>query len=77
VGNYRYAGSASGLNRGFDHYDDYPVTLEQVLRSAQIAARIFTIPGLAERLGERRILHGGADAGHLNRRFLDWSVEDG
>ena len=77
VGNYRYAGSASGLDRGFEHYDDYPVTLEQVLRSAQIPARIFTIRGLAERLGERRILHGGADAGDLNRRFLDWVSKKG
>ena len=77
VGNYRYAGSASGLDRGFDHYDDYPVTLEQVLRSAQIPARIFTLPGLAERLGERRILHGGADAADLNRRFLDWVSKKG
>jgi arylsulfatase A-like enzyme len=77
VGNYRYAGSATGLDRGFGHYDDYPVTVEQVLRSAQIPARIFALPGVAERLGERRILHGGANAGDLNRRFLRWVAGHG
>jgi len=53
------------------------VTLEQVLRSAQSAARIFALPGLAERLGQRRLLHGGADAGDLNRRFLRWVDQRG
>jgi arylsulfatase A-like enzyme len=72
VGNYRFAGSATGLDRGFEHYDDYPLTLEQVLRSAQLTARLFSLPSVVTALGSRRLLHGGADAGDVNRRFLRW-----
>ncbi len=72
VGNYRYAGSATGLARGFDRYTDYPVTVEQALRSAQLSARVFTLGSVAEELGKRRIIQGGKDAAEVNREFLDW-----
>ncbi len=72
VGNYRYAGSASGLNRGFDHYDDYPVSFEQTLRSAQLSARAFTLGSVAEQLGKRRLIQGGKDAVEVNVEFLTW-----
>jgi arylsulfatase A-like enzyme len=72
VGNYRYAGSANGLDRGFDRYDDYPVTVEQALRSAQLPAHAFTLRGVAEQLGKRRLIHGGKDAVEVNREFLGW-----
>jgi arylsulfatase A-like enzyme len=72
VGNYRYAGSATGLDRGFDRYTDYPVTVEQALRSAQLSARVFTLGTLAEQLGKRRLIHGGKDAEEVNHEFLDW-----
>jgi arylsulfatase A-like enzyme len=72
VGNYRYAGSASGLDRGFDRYVDYPVDLEQVLRSGQITARALSLPGAAEWFGSRRLIHGGAYGGTVNRHFLEW-----
>ena len=72
VGNYRYAGSATGLDRGFDRYTDYPVTVEQALRSAQISARAFTIGSIAEQLGKRRLIHGGKDAAEVNHEFLGW-----
>jgi arylsulfatase A-like enzyme len=72
VGNYRYAGSATGLARGFDRYTDYPVTVEQALRSAQLSARVFTLGSVAEELGKRRIIQGGKDAAVVNREFLEW-----
>lgn len=72
VGNYRYAGSSSGLHRGFGRYDDYPVTLEQVLRSAQVTTRALGLPGVTEALGSRRLIEGGADAGTVNRHFFRW-----
>ena len=72
VGNYRYAGSASGLDRGFAHYDDYPISLEQVLRSAQIPTRALGLRGVTEYLGSRRLIQGGAQAGTVNRNFLRW-----
>ena len=72
VGNYRYAGSASGLERGFDHYEDYPVTVEQAFRSAQLSARVFTLGRIAEQLGKRRLIQGGKDAVDVNTEFLRW-----
>lgn len=72
VGNYRYVGSANGLDRGFDRYEDYPVTFEQVLRSAQLSAHAFTLRGVAEQLGKRRLIRGGKDAAEVNREFLGW-----
>jgi arylsulfatase A-like enzyme len=72
VGNYRYAGSASGLERGFDHYEDYPVTVEQGFRSAQLPARVFTLGNVAEQLGKRRLIQGGKDAIDVNTEFLRW-----
>ncbi|HEX9164555.1 MAG TPA: sulfatase, partial [Gemmatimonadales bacterium] len=77
VGNYRYAGSASGLERGFDRYVDYPVNLEQVLRSGQMSARALSLKGAAAWLGSRRLIHGGAYAEDVNRAFLDWVGEAG
>jgi arylsulfatase A-like enzyme len=72
VGNYRYAGSASGLDRGFNRYVDYPVNLEQVLRSGQISVRTLSLPGVAEWMGSRRLIHGGANGEKINQDFLDW-----
>jgi arylsulfatase A-like enzyme len=72
VGNYRYAGSASGLDRGFDRYVDYPVNLEQVLRSGQISVRALSLPGVAEWMGSRRLIHGGAYGEKVNQDFLEW-----
>ena len=72
IGNYRYAGSATGLDRGFDRYTDYPVSFEQALRSAQLSARAFTLGSVAEQLGKRRLIQGGKDAVEVNREFLDW-----
>lgn len=72
VGNYRYAGSASGLQRGFDHFEDYPVTVEQAFRSAQLSARVFTLGRIAEQLGKRRLIQGGKDAIEVNGEFLSW-----
>lgn len=72
VGNYRYAGSATGLGRGFDRYQDYPVTFEQALRSAQLSTRAFTLGTIAEQLGKRRLIQGGKDAVEVNVEFLHW-----
>jgi arylsulfatase A-like enzyme len=75
VGNYRYAGSSSGLDRGFDRYVDYPVDLEQVFRSGQITARALGLPGIVEWFGSRRLIHGGAQGETVNRNFLAWVGE--
>jgi arylsulfatase A-like enzyme len=72
VGNYRYTGRATGLDRGFGHYVDYPVSIEQAFRSAQLTARLLTIPGIAEWMGQRRLIQAGNSAYTVNRDFLDW-----
>ena len=77
VGNYSYAGRATGLGRGFGHYVDYPVNIEQALRSSQLTAQLFAIPGLAEWMGQRRLVHAGNSAETVNRAFLDWVGDQG
>jgi arylsulfatase A-like enzyme len=72
VGNYRYAGSATGLDRGFDRYQDYPVSVEQALRSAQLPAHFFRIGGVGVQLGKRRLIQGGKTASEVNHELLEW-----
>jgi arylsulfatase A-like enzyme len=63
----------SGMDRGFTHYEDYPLTLQTVLGS--------TVPGrwILENLLNARGFHGvkwirsqSRDAEAINHSFLDW-----
>jgi len=72
VGNYRYAGSATGLARGFERYLDYPVTITEAFRHAQLTGRILALPRVAAWLGSQRLMEAGNSAESVNRQFLEW-----
>lgn len=69
VANYRYTGWETGLGRGFAHYEDYHITLGEMLRSAALTnsahktlASKLGLPPLRPRVG----------AENINRWFLRW-----
>ncbi len=69
VANYRYTGWETGLGRGFRHYDDYRITVGEMLRSAALTSGVHKT--LGSRLGLPP-LRPRVDATDINRRFLDW-----
>ena len=71
--NTHWCSYESGMNRGFVHYEDYPLTLTTVLG--------ITVPGrwVLENLRDPRdhsavkwIRSLSRDAREINRSFLDW-----
>ncbi len=81
VANSFYTTYEHGLDRGFVHYEDYVVSLGQILNSASLGALVFAgRPGFSNNLF-RRVLDnyeyfGRKKADHLSNDFLDW-VGDG
>jgi arylsulfatase A-like enzyme len=71
VANYRYAGSSTGLARGFARYDDYPRDPIHALRSTSIGSRLLAKNWVAERVG-RRLLVGGKVGGEVSGAFVRW-----
>jgi arylsulfatase A-like enzyme len=71
VANYRYAGSSTGLARGFARYDDYPRDPIHALRSTSIGSRLLAREWVAERVG-RRLLVGGRVGGEVTGAFVRW-----
>ena len=69
VANYRYTGWETGLDRGFAHYEDYHVTLGEILRSAALTSGFHKT--LAGPLGLPP-LRDRVDARDINTRFLRW-----
>ena len=74
VANLRYCGYGSGLNRGFIHYRDYPVSLGQIAASSKLTRTIldnFRLRYLLkndEHLNRKR-------ASEINAEFLSWLGE--
>ncbi|MEO8200344.1 MAG: sulfatase [Gemmatimonadota bacterium] len=69
VANARYCGRETGLSRGFLHYEDYPITLGEILKSARLTdgfhstfARRLHLPSLRPR----------AQADAISGNFLQW-----
>jgi arylsulfatase A-like enzyme len=81
VANSFYTTYEHGLDRGFVHYEDYVVSLGQILNSASLGALVFAgRPGFSSNLF-RRVLDnyeyfGRKKADRLSNDFLDW-VGDG
>ncbi len=71
IGNYRYAGAATGLGRGFGRYQDYPLHPAEAIRMLGLARRVLRIPAVQLWLGERRILEAKS-AARVNQEFLGW-----
>jgi arylsulfatase A-like enzyme len=82
VANEVYTGWGSGLKRGFDHYDDYPLTVLSALKGSvfgetiypsvrDVVAPVLLRLPLLWRLDLPRVsAHRQAD--QINRAFLDW-----
>ncbi|MEZ4586041.1 MAG: sulfatase-like hydrolase/transferase [Gemmatimonadales bacterium] len=71
VANYRYAGRSTGLARGFQRYDDYPIRWDEALRMTSLARRALRFPRVQQWLGEHRVLEARV-AADVNDAFLDW-----
>ncbi len=86
VANHHYTSYDSGLNRGFETYRDYPVSLDQLLRSSAFTqtvsvSRLLRARSWSERwralralnfyVAEKRSSHR-KHAEDVNRELLDW-----
>ncbi|HEY9382110.1 MAG TPA: sulfatase [Gemmatimonadales bacterium] len=71
VANYTQAGSPTGLDRGFLHYEDYPLKPLSILRRTGLWRRLFGIDRVAQLVGRRRMVDG-LPATEVNARFLGW-----
>jgi arylsulfatase A-like enzyme len=71
VANLGYCGAATGLARGFVHYEDYPVSIGQVASSATLT-RTFANNFRLRRLLQNDQHMNRKSADMLNRDVLDW-----
>jgi len=74
VGNFTQAGSPTGLDRGFLHYEDYPVTLISMLRRTGLLRRLFALDRIGRLVGRRPMVEATA-AERLNHDLLGWVAE--
>jgi arylsulfatase A-like enzyme len=86
VANHHYASYESGLSRGFAHYDDYVVSLRQILRSTwfgrtDMFKRALRVPTWRQRVRALASLNfwtntnstaDPRDAAEITTAFLDW-----
>ena len=77
VANTTYCSYETGLDRGFDHYEDYDVTIRGVLLCSSLVERTLNFahkhPALARWLGDDGRSSGDRkDAARINRDFLGW-----
>ncbi len=71
VANLKYVGAATGLDRGFDRYEDYPRSIGQVASNSTLVRTV------ANNFRLRRLLEndqhlGRVTAEDLNARAMDW-----
>jgi arylsulfatase A-like enzyme len=71
VANVEYAGYESGIDRGFLHFEDYPVSLAELALSSSLAQAVVNNQTLRNLTGQHQIL-GRKLADDVNRDFLDW-----
>jgi arylsulfatase A-like enzyme len=71
VANTSYAGWESGLTRGFAHYQDYELTLGQVLHSSGVLRWLRQRSWFRNTLGVVDVL-GRRDAPAVNAAFMRW-----
>jgi len=71
AGNYLNVGRATGLGRGFLHYEDYPLRPLAFLRNTSLLGRVFAIDRVAAMVGRRRMIPGLVGE-QVNTDFLRW-----
>lgn len=74
VGNLTYANHNWGIDRGFTRFEDYPVSVWQVLFSSGIGRRLASLDGLRSWLGLHDALNR-VRAPVVTDRFLRWQRE--
>jgi len=76
VANTPYCSYETGLNRGFEHFEDYSVSLAELLRSSSLIRRtMLQFFGLRRLTGQYDIL-GRKNAAQVNDAFLSWLDQD-
>ncbi|MFN2398519.1 MAG: sulfatase [Gemmatimonadaceae bacterium] len=71
VANTAYAGYEFGLNRGFVHYDDYPISWQEFLLASSLARATVT-SNRVRRTVHRYDIFGRKLASRVNADMLDW-----
>ena len=71
VANIGYCGYASGLNRGFIHYEDFPISPGQIVLSSTLGRRIAISNKLRNTIGYHEVLNHKT-AADVNTSFLRW-----
>lgn len=71
VANLIYASRVFGLDRGFAHYEDFPVTAGQVLLATALGRALATTDGLRRRLGSHEMPHR-KKARRIREDFISW-----
>lgn len=69
IANTEYCSSEFGLNRGFSHYEDYPINLEGILTSPSLVK--FFAKELRKSFGNNQLI-GRKSAERINQDFLSW-----
>ncbi len=72
VGNTFYCGHELGLDRGFDHYEDYPLSPEEFVLSSALGRALTSSARLRRVTGDYDIF-GRKSAATINRDFLSWA----
>lgn len=73
VANLIYTDSEKGLARGFQHYEDFPLGLATLLRSATLTRRLSDMRIFRGLLGTDQVL-GRKHAAEVNAEFLAWEA---
>ena len=76
VANLLFATRATGLGRGFITYDDYPVSLGQILLSSSLGRWLAGNSALRKLVGHHELLNRKSAAG-VTDAFLDWERRNG
>ena len=71
VANTVFCDRSHGLDRGFLHYEDHPLTPGQVIRSTRLAKAFWNLPAIRDFVG-RTQGWSRKSAGTVNRDFLRW-----
>jgi len=71
TGNEVYTGYEYGLNRGFIRYEDFPVSLKEVIVNSSLGRFLFNSAVVRRLWGSPEIL-GRKTAADVNRDFLEW-----
>jgi len=81
VANAFYAGSEAGLDRGFAHYEDYPVSIGQTMNSSSLGQLVFSGRPNTSNIIRRQFfddeLFGRKSAAEINRDVLAWHATIG